>query len=228
MDGQREIRQGIKQRGVAQHADEGPQQQEPDVVPRQQRHVKGVLRRRHDVVAVADHDDREAYHQKGNEPCNPQRPAQGYIFDHPVRGERKNDTADPGPSGGDPVGQAASFEEPLREDGHTRDVDAADADPDQCALGEVQLPRSNSERGRDEPASEAEHAEDHRRTSSIPTRQIGDEWGHQHGGSEVEAADEGEIEGAGAGEGVGSQVVGEVDPVGLGDVRSTWFGDQSR
>lgn len=174
-----------------------------------------MQRRRDDLVAVADPDDREADHQKRHEPRDPQRPGQRHVLDHPARAQRENDPSDPGPGRGDPVGQTAPLAEPLRQDRHARDVDAPDPDPDQGALREVELPRSHGEGGRDEAARQAEYAEDHGRPRSILVCQVGDQRRHQHGSGEVEAADEGEVEGGGAGEGVGAEVIGEVYSIGL-------------
>ena len=44
---------------------------------------------------------------------------------------------------------------------------------------------------------------------------LGRDWGHEHGHGEVEAADEGVVEGRGAGKDIVVDVVGEEDAVGL-------------
>ena len=71
------------------------------------------------------------------------------------------------------------------------------------------------ERGSEERGGLEEGAEQHYGPEAVQTHEDGDEGRDEHGHAEVEAAEEGVVDGGGRGEEVVGEVVGEVDAVGL-------------
>jgi len=209
--GQRE-----EQVDVADHAEAAPGEGQQELWAAQQARVEGVVDGADGGVAVLEEERRDGAGDAGDDAEDAEGPGQTEVPDHGAGGQGVDEAADAGAGGADAVREGAAAGEPLWDDADGAVEDEAEAEAEADALGEEELPDGRGPGGAEQRGGLEDDAQPDGRADAPALDHVGGGGGDGLGHGDREAADEGVLEGRGAGVGVVGEVVGEEDAVGLG------------